>query len=291
MATIDDGDDPFNEKIWIKANPNLGKSVGLSDFRDMAREAKDKPSALNNFLTKKLNVWTDSMSRWISTDKWNDSFHHEINEDDFIGRECYGGLDLASTTDITAFVLVFPKENDEYDVLCRFWIPEDNMIERSRKDKVPYKHWVKKGLITATDGNVIDYAFIEHQIKEDCAKFDVKEIAYDRWNSSSLVTNLENEGISQMVQFGQGFGSMSAPTKQIETLVLQKKLNHGNNEVLTWMMSNVAIKRDPADNIKIDKSKSSEKVDGMVALAMAIGVKLITKLETIQTPSIRSFQK
>ena len=284
IATIDDGDDPFDEKVWIKANPNLKKSVKIEDFRDMAREAKDKPSSLNNFLTKKLNIWTDSMNRWISTDKWNDSFSYEINEEKLKGRECYGGLDLSSTTDISALVYVFPKDNDEYDVLCRFWIPEDNMRERERKDKVPYSTWVRNGYMSATDGNVIDYAFIEHRIKEDCEKFDVKELAYDRWNSSALVTRLEEEGISQMIPFGQGFGSMSAPTKQIETLVLQKKLNHGNNPILNWMMSNVSLKTDPAGNKKIDKSKSSEKVDGAVSLAMGLGIKLLTKKDEDVNP-------
>jgi len=274
---MEEGEDWKDENVWRRVNPALGYGVKMDYLRDKFLKAQHSGEEYTSFLTKHLNVWTSSSVTWITTEKWNNSFKYEIDEDDLIGKECYGGLDLASTTDIAALVLVFPKENDEYDVLCRFWIPEDNMRERSRKDKVPYERWVNKGLITATDGNVIDYSFIEHQIKNDCAKFDVKEIAYDRWNSSSLVTNLENEGISQMVQFGQGFGSMSAPTKQIETLVLQKKLNHGNNEVLTWMMSNVAIKRDPADNLKIDKSKSSEKVDGMVALAMALGVKLITK--------------
>jgi len=277
-----------NPKIWEKVNPNMGVSPTYSYMEGKVSQAENSAQSLIAFKTKHLNVWCDKVDTWISTDKWNKSFKNEINEDKLKGRECYAGLDLASTTDIAAFVLVFPKDNDEYDVMCRFWIPEDNMRERSRKDKVPYESWVKKGLITATDGNVIDYAFIEHQIKADCEKFDVKEIAYDRWNASSLVQNLENDGVSQMVQFGQGYASMSSPTKQIETLVLQEKLNHGNNEVLTWMMSNVALKVDPTDAIKIDKSKSSEKVDGLVALAMAIGVKLISKQESTSIPNIRS---
>jgi phage terminase large subunit-like protein len=289
IATIDEGDDPFDEKVWIKANPNLKKSVSLSDFRDMAREAKDKPSALNNFLTKKLNVWTDSLTRWISTEKWNASFKYEIDEEKLINCECYGGLDLANTTDIAAFVLVFLKDNGEHDVVCRFWIPKDKMLERSRKDKVPYDVWVRQGYITATDGNVIDYDFIEAQIKEDCEKFDVKEIAYDSWNSVGLVTNLEKEGVSQMIKFGQGYKSMSAPTKQVETLVLQEKINHGNNPVLTWMMSNVALLTDPAGNIKADKSKSSEKIDGVISLIMALGIKMISRPEDLSVPNIRSF--
>jgi len=278
-----------NPKVWQKCNPNLGVSPTYSYIEGKITAAENSEISKIAFLTKHLNVWCDKADTWISIDKWNASFKYKINEKDLIGRECYAGLDLASTTDIAAFVLLFPKEDGEYDVLCRFFIPEDGMRERSRRDKVPYETWVKQGYITATEGNVIDYDFIKAQIIKDCEKFDVKEIAYDRWNSTQLITDLENEGVSQMVQFGQGFGSMSAPTKQIETLVFQNKLNHGNNPVLTWMMSNVAIKRDPADNIKIDKAKSSEKVDGMVSLAMALGIKMVSKIETKAIPNIRSF--
>lgn len=272
-----------NPKIWAKVNPNLGISPTYSYMEGKIATAENSEESLVAFKTKHLNVWCDQATTWISTEKWNNSFKYDIKLSDMKGRECYGGLDLSSTTDITALVYVFPKENDEYDVLCRFWIPLDNMRERERRDKVPYSQWVRDGYITATDGNVIDYAFIEKQIKDDCELFDVKEIAYDRWNSSALITRLEDEGVSQMIPFGQGFASMSTPTKQIETLVLQQKLNHGNNPVLTWMMSNVALRRDPADNFKIDKAKSSEKVDGIVSLAMAIGVKLISKKEDEKT--------
>jgi len=288
---LDEGDDWKDEKNWYKSNPTLGLQYGVSLEFLRSQFIKAQHSGVDevSFKTKHLNIWTNSAITWIKNEDWNASFKYEINEEDLIGRECYAGLDLASTTDIAAFVLLFQKEEGEYDVLCRFFIPEEGMRERSRKDKVPYETWVKQGYITATDGNVIDYDFIEHQIKQDCEKFNVKEIAYDRWGATQLVTNLENEGISQMVQFGQGFASMSAPTKHIETLVLQQKLNHGNNPVLTWMMSNVALKVDPTNAIKIDKAKSSEKVDGMVALAMSIGIKIISKAETKAIPNIRSF--
>ncbi len=187
-------------------------------------------------------------------------------------RKCYGGLDLSSNTDLTALVLIFDDGSGGYDVIPYFWIPKDNMIERIKRDKVPYFDWVMKGLIKTTDGNVVDYAFIEQYIKRVCSFFNVRMIAYDRWNSNDLVRRLIEDEVTDMIQFGQGFSSMSAPTKQIEVLALQGKLNHANNEVLAWNISNVAIKRDPADNIKIDKNISSERVDGAVALAMAIGV-------------------
>ena len=282
-------DDWEDESTWIKVNPALGYGVKMDYLRNKFIKAQHSGEDEVAFKTKHLNMWTNSAVTWIKDETWKASYKHDIDEAELVGRECYAGLDLASTTDVAAFVLLFPNDDDNYDVLCRFFIPEDNMRERSRRDKVPYESWVREGYITATSGNVIDYAFIEEQIKQDCENFNVKEIAYDRWNASQLVTNLENDGVSQMIQFGQGFQSMSSPTKMIETLVLQEKLNHGNNPVLTWMMSNVTLKKDPTDAIKIDKSKSSEKVDGMVALAMALGIKMVSKTETKSIPNIRNF--
>lgn len=284
IATIDDEDiekeDFFREEVWKKANPNLGVSLFIDDFKAMALEAKDMPTKLNNFLTKRLNVWTDSFERWISTDKWNENFRYEIKESELIGLSCFGGLDLSSTTDITALVWLFRREDENdwwYDILCRFWIPRENMLERVRRDKVPYDVWVRQGWLQTTPGDVVDYDFIEAQIKKDFENFEVKELAYDRWNATSIINNLMNDGIENLVPFGQGFASMSAPTKELEMLVLKKKINHGNNPILKWMMSNVAIKKDPAGNIKIDKAKSSEKVDGMVALVMALGRAIVNE--------------
>lgn len=275
----DEGDSWEDEETWIKCNPALGYGVKLDYLRNKFIKAQHSGEDEVAFKTKHLDMWTNSAKAWIKNEVWEASFKYEIDEYELEGKECFGGLDLASTTDIAAFVLLFPKEDGEYDVLCRFWVPDENMKERTRRDKVPYTSWAINKHIKDTPGNIIDYAFIEHQIKQDCESFNVKEIAYDRWNASSIVTRLDEAEVSTMVPFGQGFGSMSAPTKEIETLTIQKKLNHGNNPVLTWMMSNVALKRDPADNIKIDKAKSSEKVDGMVALAMALGRAIVHKDE------------
>jgi len=153
------------------------------------------------------------------------------------------------------------------------------MRERIRRDKVPYYDWVKNGIMQVTEGNVVDYAFIQKQIEQDAEKFDIKMMAYDRWNSSDLITRLTNDGVVELLPFGQGFASMSAPTKQIEVLALQGRLNHGNNEALNWMCSNVVLKRDASDNIKMDKEKSPEKIDGMIALAMSLGICMIDKKE------------
>lgn len=194
-----------------------------------------------------------------------------VNEEELRGRECYGGLDLSSTTDITAFVLVFPPKDDDdkYFVLPFFWVPEDTLDQRVRRDHVPYDIWEKKGLIYTTDGNVVHYEEIEQRIKLLKDKFDIKEIAYDRWNSSMLVQHLQDEGFT-MVPFGQGFTSMSTPTKELMKLTLEERIAHGGNEPLAWMMDNITVRTDPAENIKPDKEKSTERIDGAVALIMAL---------------------
>ena len=274
-----DNDDYWkDEKLWEKANPNLGASPTLSYMRNKVILAEQSEESLISFKTKHLNVWCDKVDIWIKHNIWSAN-QTPINEDDLKGRTCYAGLDLSSVLDLTCWCLIFPKDGGGYDVLPRFFIPKDQMRERVRRDKVAYFDWVKEGLITTTEGNVIDYDFIEDQIKKDCEKFDVKMAAYDRWNSSSLVTNLTNDGVTELIPFGQGFASMSTPTKQIEVLSLQNKINHGDNAVLSWNCSNVVLKRDPADNIKIDKDKSTEKVDGMVALAMALGICILDTKE------------
>lgn len=265
----DDDDDWEDESTWIKCNPALGYGVKLEYLRNKFIKAQHSGEDEVAFKTKHLNLWTSGATVWIRDKVWDSASVEKVEYKK--GAVCYGGLDLASTTDIAALVLVFPKD-EGIDVLCKFWIPKDKMMERARRDKVPYLTWVRDGHITATEGMVIDYKVIEHDITELCEEYDVKLIGYDRWNSSVLIQSLEDQGISNLVPFGQGFASMSSPTKEIETLALQKNLNHGHNPVLTWMASNVSIKRDPADNIKIDKEKSSEKVDGMVALAMALGM-------------------
>jgi len=271
---VGDDEDWTLEENWIKANPALGYGVKLDYLRDKFKKAQHSAVEEVGFRTKHLNQWVDSAVTWIRDRDWKASDANIANEEDFIGRECYGGLDLSSVSDLTALVYVFPdRVKKTYDVLCRFFVPEDNARERSRTDRVPYLEWIKEGHITATAGNVVDYDYIEEQIRRDSKMFDIKEIAFDRWNSHALVNNLmqDEEVTAQMVAFGQGYKSMSSPVKHIETLVLEEKLKHGNNPVLGWCVGNVLIISDPADNVKIDKSKAREKVDGAVALAMAVG--------------------
>jgi len=209
------------------------------------------------------------------------------------GKIGYSGLDLSSNIDITALVHVFPPweplhsfqgnrnlygSPDKYQIVCHFFMPEDNIRERVHKDKVPYDLWVEQGYITTTPGNIIDYDFILEQLKRDSEKFTIAEMAFDRWGSQKITTDLQDkcgfqlEGDNKtLIQFGQGYGSMSAPTKEIEKLALSKEIAHNGNPVLNWMMSNVVIEQDAAGNKKPNKGKSTERIDGAVAMIMAVG--------------------
>jgi len=263
-------DDWQDETKWIKANPNLGVSVKLEDLRERAAQASEIASSLNSFLRLRLNKWTQSVSRWVAPHRWR-AAAGAVDAEGLRGRTCYGGLDLSSTTDISALVLVFPPDvdGDPYRVICRFWIPEENMRLRSRRDKVPYDTWVRQGFVVATPGDVIDYDFIVAEVDDLAQRYDIGEIAFDRWGATKIYQKLEEERMT-MVQFGQGFASMSPPMKELEKLILSGHLAHGGNPVLTWMADNLVARQDPAGNIKPDKERSTEKIDGMVALIMAL---------------------
>jgi phage terminase large subunit-like protein len=270
IYTLDEEDDWEDEAVWVKANPNLGVSKKRDDMQRKAQRAKEMPSALNNFIRLELNVWTQSVTKWMKADKWASCAGY-VDADGLSGRICYAGLDLSTTTDITAFVLVFPpqSEDDAYQVLCRFWVPEESMRQRTRRDRVPYEAWVRQGLVTATPGEVLDYAYVLDQIDQDAQRYDLAEIAFDRWGASQVSQGLEQNGLT-MVQFGQGFASMSPAMKELERLVIAGQLAHGGNPVLTWMADNLVARVDPAGNIKPDKERSTEKIDGMVALIMGL---------------------
>jgi len=272
IYTIDEGDEWDDESVWVKANPNLGVSKKWDDMRRLAARAKEMPSQLNAFLRLHLDIWTQAETKWVNLEHWIQC-GQAVDAEGLRGRTCYAGLDLSSNVDVSALVYVFPPaaDGDEYQVLCRFWIPEEAMVERSRRDRVPYDVWVRQGYITATPGNVIDYAWILHQVDEDAQAYDIRELAFDRWGATKIQTELmERGGEDWLVQFGQGYKSMSPPTKELERLIMEHKLAHGNNPVLTWMANNLVVRTDPAGNLKPDKEKSTEKIDGMVALVMAL---------------------
>ena len=266
----DETDDWTDPEVWKKANPSLGITVSIDKVQAACDSAKQNPGEENAFRQLRLNQWVKQAVRWMQMDKW-DACSFNVNEEDLEGRVCYGGLDLSSTTDITAFVLVFPPldEDDKFVVLPYFWIPEDTLELRVRRDHVPYDVWEKQGKLMTTEGNVVHYGFIEKFIERLGERFNIREIAFDRWGAVQMVQNLEGMGFT-VVPFGQGFKDMSPPTKELMKLTLEKKLAHGGHPVLRWMMDNIFIRTDPAGNIKADKEKSTEKIDGAIATIMGL---------------------
>lgn len=267
---IEDNSDWSDEKNWYKANPSLGYTIDIEKVRNAYVSAKENPAEENVFRQLRLNQWVKQSTRWMPMDIW-DECAFEVNPDELIGRECYAGLDLSSTSDITAFVMVFPPRNSEekYMILPYFWIPEDNMKLRVRRDHVPYDVWEQRGFLNTTEGNVIHYDFIEKFIDELGNKYHIKQIAFDRWGATQMVQDLEGMGF-EVVPFGQGYKDMSPPTKELMKLTLEKKIAHGGHPALRWMLDNVFVRQDPAGNIKMDKQKSTEKIDGAIALVMAL---------------------
>lgn len=266
-AEDEDWTDP---KVWKKANPSLGITVGIDKVKAACESAQQNPGEENAFRQLRLNQWVKQSVRWMPMDKW-DACAFPISEDDLEGRICYGGLDLSSTTDITAFVLVFPPLDDEdkYYILPYFWIPEETLDLRVRRDHVPYDLWERQGTLMTTEGNVVHYGYIEKFIERLGERFNIREIAFDRWGAVQMVQNLEGMGFT-VVPFGQGFKDMSPPTKELMKLVLEEKIAHGGHPVLRWMMDNIFIRTDPAGNIKADKEKSTEKIDGAIATIMGL---------------------
>lgn len=266
-AEDEDWTDP---KVWKKANPSLGITVGIDKVKAACESAQQNPGEENAFRQLRLNQWVKQSVRWMPMDKW-DACAFPVSEDDLEGRICYGGLDLSSTTDITAFVLVFPPldEEDKYYILPYFWIPEETLDLRVRRDHVPYDLWERQGTLMTTEGNVVHYGYIEKFIEQLGERFNIREIAFDRWGAVQMVQNLEGMGFT-VVPFGQGFKDMSPPTKELMKLVLEEKIAHGGHPVLRWMMDNIFICTDPAGNIKPGKEKSTEKIDGAVATIMAL---------------------
>ncbi|MFM1524772.1 terminase TerL endonuclease subunit [Helcococcus bovis] len=263
-------EDWTDPKVWKKANPSLGVTVDIEKVKQACESAKQNPGEENSFRQLRLNQWVKQAVRWMPMDKW-DVCAFKINLDELEGRVCYGGLDLSSTTDMTSFVLVFPPrdEEDKFVILPFFWLPEETLVQRVNKDNVPYDIWEKQELIQTTEGNVVHYGFIEKFIERLGEKYNIREIAFDRWGAVQMVQNLEGMGFT-VVPFGQGFKDMSPPTKELMKLTLEEKIAHGGHPVLRWNMDNIYIRTDPAGNIKADKEKSTEKIDGAIATIMAL---------------------
>jgi phage terminase large subunit-like protein len=270
---VDEADDWTDPETWPKANPSWGVTIKPEDFAADFREAQASNTKENAFRRYRLNQWTQQDTRWIRMEAWDACAAAPPGP--LEGRECWCGLDLATTYDTSAFVAVFPAPDGTYDVLCRFWIPGDNATERERKDRVPYVRWANDratGLVM-TDGNVTDFDVIRRDIVQFSKTYNVRQIALDRWNATQLSLQLQGDGLD-VVGFGQGYASMSPAAKQTENLIASAKLRHGGNPVLSWMAGNVSVKVDAAGNIKPIKPQygSSDRIDGIVAMVMAIGL-------------------
>lgn len=271
ISTIDKDDDWTNEAVWRKANPNYGISVKPDDMRRLCQQALEMPSKQNAFLRLRLNVWTQQVERWISLPLWDEQAG-QVAEDKLVGRTCYGGLDLSAVSDLTAWVMVFPRDDDpeEIDVLCRFWCPEAQLNNTQNRYRDQYRAWAKQGYLKTTPGDAIDYSFIKAQILQDAQKFRLVDLNIDRlFQAHQLATELIDEGLV-VVGMGQGFTSMGVPMKEFERRLLARKIHHGGNPVLRFMADSVVVKRDPSDNLKVDKANSQARVDGIVALVMAL---------------------
>ena len=271
IATPDEGDDWRDETTYIKGNPSLNVTVQLSELIAERDRALEKPASQNTFIRLRTNRITGQVSRAIDLVQW-DLGNTAVDPEALRGRECWGGLDLASTRDVTALVLLFPDDEGSFDVLPFFWLPEEAIASRST-DTARYDLWAEQGFVEATDGIITDYDRIEAAIREIQAEygFNIREIAFDRWNASQIVTHLMEDGLT-MVPFGQGFASMSAPTKElVDRLIPGELLRHGGHPVLRFMADSLSVREDPAGNKKPDRESSADKIDGMVALIMALG--------------------
>lgn len=272
-------DDPFVEATWKKANPGYGISPTKRFMASAANKAKDSPAELASFQRLHLGLRTKQQFRYLNLDAWDNNASIVIPER-LKGRKCYGGLDLGSTSDLTALCWVFP-DGDAFDVLLRCWAPEDSVAHLDERTANAASTWVKQGWLTTTPGNVTDYDFIEAQIGRDRDEFAVQELAYDRWNAQQLVNNLTTDG-APMITMGQGFASMSAPTKDLQRLILigtpeKPMIRHGGNPLLRWTVDNFAVALDPAGNVKPDKANAGDKIDPVVALIMALSRALAAK--------------
>jgi len=269
-ATLDD--DWTDPETWYKANPNLGKSVSYEYIERECKRAQETPSFENTFKRLHLNIRTEQDVRWLQMHRW-DQCNTDVDPDALKGRECYAGLDLSSTTDISSLCLVFPDWSETpvvYDVLSFNWIPGDNAHRRERKDRVPYIAWSNQGFVSLSPGDVIDYDAIRNKINELGEIYDIRSICIDRWAATQITTQLTGDGFD-VIPFGQGFASMSAPTKELEKVVLGKQVRHGGNPVLRWSASNVTVESDAAGNLKPSKKKSTERIDPIVSMVMALG--------------------
>lgn len=274
ISTIDEGDDWTDPAVWRKANPNYDLSVKEEFLQKECEKALAVPSEQNKFMRYYLNKWVQQETRYIDLRRW-DECGGIVDPERLRGRLCYGGLDLANKIDIAAFVLLFPpqEEDEPYQVLPYFWVPELTLIERSRRDRVPYDVWARQGFIRTTPGEAINYGQIKADILDLTRRYNCWRIGYDPWSAHQMAQELELEGLVP-IEVRPGMKSMTEPTKELLRLIIERRIKHGGNPVLRWMADNLVIRHGPTDLVMPDKEKSREKIDGMVALITALALAL-----------------
>lgn len=285
----DEKDDWHSEETWRKANPNYGISVKTQYMKKKYQKAIDSPQFENTFKRLHLNIQTETDVKFFDMKRW-DACDERVDESMLAGKECFAGFDLAANKDVAGYALLFPWD-DKYVVLPRLFIPKDNAYKRERQDRVPYTTWANDGYLTMTPGNVIDFSYIKKSFWDDCSKFKIRECAFDRWGFEALRQQFLAEGAPEdmFVAFGQGYASMSAPTSELEKLILAENIIHNQNPVLRWMASNTVVQQDAAGNIKPNKEKSPEKIDGIVMTIMALGRAITLPPEEISVYETRGF--
>jgi len=276
-------EDWTDEDVWLKCNPALGVFRSIEEMRSLCKRAQQTPALEMTFRRLYLDQWVNSAERWMRIETW-DACNKRLPK--LAGLKCYGGLDLSSTKDLTALALVF-HIGDKYAVKMHYWIPEATMLQKEKEDRVPYSLWKRQGHLHVTDGNVVDYDYMREITRQEATKYEIAEVAFDRWNATQIVTQLMDDGFN-MTPFGQGFVSMSPATKDFETQVLSGNLIHGNNPILRWNIDNLVVRQDPAGNLKPDKEKSTQRIDGAVATIM--GLSLAIKHADEDAPSIYETQ-
>jgi phage terminase large subunit-like protein len=266
-AAPDDAD-PWDEATWFKCNPALNDFRSLEEMQIFAEQAKKIPAKESVFKNLYLNMRVDAAAKWISSADFDACVQPMP---DLSGRECYAGLDLSSTQDLSALSLCFVPiaENEPFFTLHYCWCPKDAIKTRSKNDRVPYDLWHKQGHIEATPGTVIDYSYILKRIEAIGKKYQLKALSFDRWGSTKIVSDLADMGLT-VLEFGQGFASMSPPSKELEKLVLERKIVFPDNPALAWCFSNVIVEIDAAGNVKPSKKRSKEKIDMVVSCIMAL---------------------
>jgi phage terminase large subunit-like protein len=265
IASLDEGDDWRDENVWIKANPGLGTILPMEYIRQQVREGINKPSKQNTVKRLHACIWTEQVDRWLDMIQWDACGLMPIIPESLAGETCFIGLDLASRHDFTAAVFYFPKGQVAVPF---FWVPED-MTQRTEQERQIIRTWAQAGLVKLTEGNITDYDVVREDILREAEKYQVEELAYDTWNATQLATQLQQEGLD-VVPMQQGGAAMSEAAKALAAMVAEGTLTHGNHPVLRWMAANVAVREDLQGNIRLDRDKSGDKIDGIAALTMAI---------------------